>query len=73
MNLKQQILLAVLRALDKYDADMNDAILHAIVDEVEKSFCPHCADGHEPEDHNGEMIHRIDTCDPPWAPCFKPV
>lgn len=35
--------------------------------------CVHCDEGLQPEEHNGEMIHRIDTCDPPWAPCFAPV
>jgi hypothetical protein len=46
MSMKQQILEAVLRALDTHDADMTDSLLHAIVDEVEKTFTPTRDPGH---------------------------
>jgi hypothetical protein len=53
--------------LDKIDAAMGRRAADG------DARCVHCDEGHQPEKHNGEMIHRIDTCDPPWAPCFKPA
>mgnify|MGYP001611994191 CR=1 FL=1 len=43
-----------------------------MTDEVTDSCgCVFCDLGLEPEEHDGGLIHRVDMCDPPWAPCYR--